>query len=744
MKQKKTLLIVEQAMSDLKMSSGDSDVIYLEGIFTEFKIRNRNGRIYEASDFIPKMNELLPKIKAHTLLGELDHPVNFDVSLKNASHVIEKLEYDNQNDRIIGKIRLLNTDAGKQAQALVRDGIPLHISSRAAGQINPQTGKVTLEKLFTYDLVADPGFENAELKRVNEAYGFGNMDNVYIYECDYNINDENALINKDNNKVNNMNVNESKTVNVEDFQKYTEYIAGVIENVKKSINDIKNTISVNESEMRKVDRPNLKIVNDNKSLGEYVDYLAEQLQKVSDHSDYLASELEKSNQHNDYLAEQLEKSINYSDYLSENIDNAIKYGNYLGEKLNDNMSHNDYLAEQMQKIADHSDYLAEKLQKTSDHSDYLAEQLENTMNYSEYLAENVQKTADHSDYLAEQLEKGIAYSEYIAEKVETTAKYADYLAENIENGMNYSEYLAENIQKTADHSDYLAEQLEKNCDHNDYLAEQLERNYAHNDYLAEKLNDNFAHNDYLAEKLNQNYAHNDYLAEKLGENFDRTDKIVEGLSNGNMKMVAENNAINNTTNSFANNKAVMESRNAASAIRSNIKSNDEYKSAITEKLDALLNKHSEQVKPDNFLNFLSEGRRNEFATLDNNTKAVITEAMKVANVKNEEQANLVWKSVYESKKGLDLVENMPAVYRDKWNALSDKRKQEILNESKFYKINTTNEIEYFWSTRDLRDNTLVVERVDTDSARMWSEDKKKQDDRISNILGRTKRSMRGF
>src|SRR5574344_1200092 len=234
MKKKKTLLIVEQASSDLKQSvSESSDVIYLEGVFTEFKVRNRNGRIYEANDFIPKMNELSPKIEKRTLLGELDHPVNFDISLKNVSHVVESLEYDAKNDRVIGKIRLLNTDAGKQAQALVRDGIPLHISSRAAGQINPQTGKVTLEKLFTYDLVADPGFENAELKRANEAYGFGQLDNVFIYECDMPLETEN---NKKENIENTMDkVNEQQTVNVTDFQKYTEYIASVIEGVKSNI-----------------------------------------------------------------------------------------------------------------------------------------------------------------------------------------------------------------------------------------------------------------------------------------------------------------------------------------------------------------------------------------------------------------------------------------------------------------------------------------------------------------------------
>ena len=617
MEMKKTLLIVEQASHDLRQAvSESSDVIYLEGVFTEFKVRNRNGRIYEANDFIPKMNELMPKIEKRTLLGELDHPVNFDISLKNVSHVVESLTYDRDNDRVIGKIRLLNTDAGKQAQALVRDGIPLHISSRAAGQINPQTGKVTLEKLFTYDLVADPGFENAELKRVNEAYGFGNMDNVYIYECEMPDETEN---NKTENISNTMgNITEQRTVNVEDFQKYTEYIAGVIEGVKASVDNLKKQMKVNESF-----RP-LKNNGDNSEIREYVDYLAEQVQKISDHSDYLAEELQKNCMHNDYMAEQIEKTINYADYLSENLDNSIEYSKYLSEKLDENFQHNDYLAEQLQRNCDHNDYLAEK--------------------------------------------------------VEQTGNYADYLAEN------------------------------------------LEKNFAHNDYLAEQINNGFKYSDYLAENMQ--------------------DICDSGIINENVSRKTVNGEIER--NIEPKNTLIRENLNEANEIRGRISNNDSYKSEITEKLDAILNAQTASVKEDNFLNFLSENRRNEFNSLNPEMQDMITEAMNAAKVKNESQANIVWKSVYESKKGLDVVENMPAVYRDRWNALSDKRKDEILNEAKFYNLKGTNEIEYFWSTRDLRDNTAVLERVDTDSAKTWSIDKNKQNDYISSVMNRTKRNMRGW
>lgn len=646
MEKKKTLLIVEQASSDLKQSVNESsDVIYLEGVFTEFKVRNRNGRIYEANDFIPKMNELAPKIEKRTLLGELDHPVNFDISLKCVSHVVESLEYDAENDRVIGKIRLLNTDAGKQAQALVRDGIPLHISSRAAGQINPQTGKVTLEKLFTYDLVADPGFENAELKRVNEAYGFGQLDNVFIYECDMPLETEN---NKKENIANTMDkVNEQQTVNVTDFQKYTEYIAGVIEGVKSSIDDLKKQIKVNESTTPVAETKT--VVKTDDKLTAYVNYLAEQVQNLSNHNDYLAELLQKNCDHNDYMAEQIEKTTNFADYLSENLNNSIEYSKYLSEKLDENFAHNDYLAEQLQKNCDHNDYLAEKLK--------------------------------------------------------TTGNYANYIAE----------------------------QLQNNCDYTDYLAEQLENTGKRADYLAENLEKNFAHNDYLAENLNNSFKYNEYLAEQLQLVADGQSVINE---NKNVETTVETPVVETINENKTVETPVVEAKQ--------VKTNDEYKSSITEKLDALLNAPVVTVKEDNFLNFLSEGRKNEFNSLDEPTKQMITEAMNTAAVKNEAQANIVWKSVYESKKGLDLIENMPKVYRERWDALSDKRKNEILNEAKFYKLNSTNDIEYFWSTRDFRNETMIVERVDTDSAKTWSYDKDTQNDYISSIMGRTKKNMRGW
>ena len=221
----KNLLILERSNSSLSSSNVDEKYV-LEGIFGEIDKKNRNQRIYTESEYLPQIEALQAKIKSSKLLGELDHPKEFDISLKNVSHVIEELTYDKDSKQVRGRIRLLDTDAGRQAKALVDAGVPLQISSRAAGAVR-EDGTVQIKQLFTYDLVADPGFENAELKRVNEAYGFENNDTFFIFEI------------PDNNKTN---LNQNKTnestmtsyVNVDDFNSYSKYLAEEIKAKKET------------------------------------------------------------------------------------------------------------------------------------------------------------------------------------------------------------------------------------------------------------------------------------------------------------------------------------------------------------------------------------------------------------------------------------------------------------------------------------------------------------------------------
>ena len=142
----------------------------LEGVFAELDKLNRNQRIYPKNEYLKHLAYLRDDIKkGEPLLGELDHPDDrFEVKLKEASHRVIDLWYDEKQNVVMGKIELLNTPNGKLAQSIVDQGIPLHISSRAAGSVNADN-TVSIQQIYTYDLVCKPGFAGAVLHRVNES-----------------------------------------------------------------------------------------------------------------------------------------------------------------------------------------------------------------------------------------------------------------------------------------------------------------------------------------------------------------------------------------------------------------------------------------------------------------------------------------------------------------------------------------------------------------------------------------------
>ena len=140
----------------------------LSGLFAEMGTLNQNGRRYPEDIYEQAYQELIPKIKEKRLLGELDHPMDYDeVRLANVSHAITECEIieDNGIKKVYGTVELLDTPAGMIAQSLVKAGIPLGISSRGLGSTKQVRDgiEVTQLKLITYDLVAEPSFSNAIL-----------------------------------------------------------------------------------------------------------------------------------------------------------------------------------------------------------------------------------------------------------------------------------------------------------------------------------------------------------------------------------------------------------------------------------------------------------------------------------------------------------------------------------------------------------------------------------------------------
>jgi hypothetical protein len=163
----RNVLILERSSQNLRKTD-DKEKVVLEGVFAEFGIENRNGRIYEEKEYLPHLEYLKKDMANGSLLGELDHPERFEVALGNVSHRVTELWYDQASRQVKGRIEVLDTPKGQIAKSLLEAGVPLSISSRAAGTVN-EDKTVAIQQIYTYDLVAKPGFESAQLKTVNES-----------------------------------------------------------------------------------------------------------------------------------------------------------------------------------------------------------------------------------------------------------------------------------------------------------------------------------------------------------------------------------------------------------------------------------------------------------------------------------------------------------------------------------------------------------------------------------------------
>jgi hypothetical protein len=124
---------------------------------------NNNKRVYSKELLEREAERLVEAYSERRLMGELDHPTHDHVSLQNVSHLITKLSM--KGCEMIGEAELLNTPAGQTAQALLRGGVQLGISSRGMGSLTEGADgyKYVNEdfKLLTFDLVADPSTKGA-------------------------------------------------------------------------------------------------------------------------------------------------------------------------------------------------------------------------------------------------------------------------------------------------------------------------------------------------------------------------------------------------------------------------------------------------------------------------------------------------------------------------------------------------------------------------------------------------------
>ena len=149
---------------------GEKDY-FIEGIFMQSEIKNRNGRIYP-KEVIQKEVKRYNKefVEKKRAFGELGHPEGPTINLDKVSHMIEKLEEDGNN--FVGRAKILSTPNGQIVKNLIDDGAKLGVSSRGLGSLeskgNAQYVKDDFQLATAGDIVADPSAPEAFVEGIME------------------------------------------------------------------------------------------------------------------------------------------------------------------------------------------------------------------------------------------------------------------------------------------------------------------------------------------------------------------------------------------------------------------------------------------------------------------------------------------------------------------------------------------------------------------------------------------------
>ncbi len=144
---------------------------FIEGIFMQSEIKNRNGRVYP-KDVMRKEVARYNKefVEQDRAFGELGHPDGPTINLDKVSHMITKLEEDGNN--YVGRAKILTTPNGQIVRNLIDDGAKLGVSSRGLGSLEQKNGSQVVKGDFQLataaDIVADPSAPEAFVEGIME------------------------------------------------------------------------------------------------------------------------------------------------------------------------------------------------------------------------------------------------------------------------------------------------------------------------------------------------------------------------------------------------------------------------------------------------------------------------------------------------------------------------------------------------------------------------------------------------
>ena len=166
--------LITETIEDVKILTEEKNgkkLLYIEGVFLQSELKNRNGRMYPFSVLEREVQRYSEEyVKTKRALGELGHPDGPTINLDRVSHRITDLHAEGNN--FIGKAQILDTPMGNIAKSLLGEGVQLGVSSRGMGSIQKKEDCNVVADDFMLttaaDIVADPSAPDAFVNGIME------------------------------------------------------------------------------------------------------------------------------------------------------------------------------------------------------------------------------------------------------------------------------------------------------------------------------------------------------------------------------------------------------------------------------------------------------------------------------------------------------------------------------------------------------------------------------------------------
>jgi hypothetical protein len=140
-----------------KRQVSEGTAFFMTGCMQAADQRNGNGRVYSENILKREMEKYNQLIKDGRALGELDHPDSSVIQLEKVSHMVVDAWWE--GNRVMGKVKVLNTPCGRVLHELAKAGAKLGISSRGMGSTEDRGGNTVVQddfQLICFDFVSEP------------------------------------------------------------------------------------------------------------------------------------------------------------------------------------------------------------------------------------------------------------------------------------------------------------------------------------------------------------------------------------------------------------------------------------------------------------------------------------------------------------------------------------------------------------------------------------------------------------